>query len=87
MEATITKKFGDAFDPKNQTHVMFIKKVHDGMESRNMEKIINENPFGLKVTRKESLEFIHIQFILTMKYAISVLEGKAWVPPQETPGQ
>ena len=82
-DQTITKKFSSSFDPKNETHVMWFKSLHQGtLNEKSVDKILDANPFGIKVSKKECLEWVNIQFIIGMKYATSVLDGKAWVPPQ-----
>jgi hypothetical protein len=83
-EVTITKKFSSAFDPKNATHVIWFRDLHQGtLTEKSVDKILDANPFGISVSKKECLEWVNIQFIIGMKYATSVLEGKAWVPPQK----
>ena len=82
-EQTITKKFASAFDPKNATHVIWFRDLHKGtLDEKSVDKILYANPFGITVKKSECLEWVNIQFIIGMKYATSVLEGKAWVPPQ-----
>jgi hypothetical protein len=82
--ATITKRFSTAFDPMNETHVMWFKRLHDATEEgKSVDKVLVDNPFGIKTTAREALEWIHIQFVLAMKYSISVLNGRAWVPIQK----
>ena len=54
----------------------------DGAQVTLLSRGIDANPFGIKVSRKDCLEWVNIQFILGMKYATSVLDGKAWVPTQ-----
>ena len=48
---------------------------------KSPEGIMKNNPFGLKVAKAEMLEWINIMFAMAMKYAMAVLEGKAWLPP------
>lgn len=84
---TITKKFGDAFDPLNEKHVMYLKKLHESLDERKMAPVFMDNPFGIKVNKNELLDAMYVQFILSMKYAIAVINGKAWIPPQGTPSQ
>lgn len=80
---TITKKFSSAFDPKNSSHVVWFRDLHQGtLNEKSVDKILDANPFGIQLSKKEYLEWVNIQFIIGMKYATSVLEGKAWVPPQ-----
>ena len=83
MDPTITKKFSSAFDAKNKTHVLWFKSLHHAtIQEKSVDKVLYDNPFGITVSKKECLEWVNIQFIIGMKYATSVLEGKAWVPPQ-----
>jgi hypothetical protein len=83
MAVTITKKFSNAFDPKNSSHVIWFRDLHHGtLNEEPVDKILEANPFGIEVSKKDALEWIHIQFVIAMKYATSVIEGKAWVPPQ-----
>ncbi len=79
--ATITKKFSQSFDSTNETHVKWFKLLHDSTQNeKNVEKVMMENPFGIRPTKKEILEWIHIQFILGLKYSVAVLNGAAWIP-------
>ena len=82
-EETITRKFSQAFDSKNQTHVEWFKSLHTAtVNEKSVDALLYKNPFGIKVSKDEILEWIHIQFVIAMKYASCVLEGQAWVPPQ-----
>ena len=83
MSETITKQFSSAFDSNNEKHVMWFKSLHLAtLQEKSVDKVLDANPFGIKVSRKDCLEWVNIQFILGMKYATSVLDGKAWVPAQ-----
>ena len=80
---TITKKFSSVFDANNQTHVKWLKSLHDAtLAERSVDKVLESNPFNIVLTKKEMLDWINIQFILAMKYAMAVLDGEAWVPEQ-----
>jgi 23S rRNA G2445 N2-methylase RlmL len=80
---TITRKYAQAFKSTDQEHVMWLKSLHDATQNeKSVDKILVNNPFGVTITKKEMLEFINIQFVLAMKYAMNVLEGQAWVPVQ-----
>jgi hypothetical protein len=49
-EPTITKKFSSAFDPKNETHVVWFRSLHQGtLDEKSVDKILYANPFGIKV--------------------------------------
>lgn len=79
--ATITKKISQAFNPNDESHVLWFKKLNDSTQlEQDVSKVLNDNPFKIKVTRKEMLEWIHIQFVLAMKYAVAVLNCDAWTP-------
>jgi hypothetical protein len=84
MNETITKKFADSFDTKNEIHVKWFKSLHDATQNeKSVDKVLSANPFGIKPSKVEMLEWVNVQFILAMKYAHSVLEGNAWVPAQK----
>ena len=84
MEVTVTKKFADAFDATNESHVMWIKKLHDSTQNeKDVDKVMIDNPFKIKVSKKDILEWIEIQFMLSMKYTVAVLNCKAWVPKSQ----
>jgi hypothetical protein len=79
--STITKKFSNAFDSSNQKHVMWFKSLHDATQNeKSVDKVLNENPFGITLSKKDMLEWISIQFIIAMKYSIDVLNKRAWIP-------
>jgi hypothetical protein len=81
---TITKKFSSAFDSKNKEHVMWFKHLYvSTIEEKSVDRVLYANPFGIKVSKNDCLEWVNIQFILAMKYSTSVLDGRAWVPVQE----
>jgi hypothetical protein len=83
MDPTITKKFSAAFDATNEKHAKWFHSLHVAtINEKSVDLILYDNPFGITVSKKECLEWVNIQFILAMKYSISVLEGHAWVPPQ-----
>lgn len=82
---TVTKKFIEAFDSSNKVHVKWLKKFFDFAENlattrQPVDEFIDSNPFGIKVTKEELIEWIHIHFSLAMLYSKEVLHGKAWVP-------
>ena len=82
---TITKQFSSAFDSRNETHVRWLKSLHDATQNeKSVDKVLVANPFGIRPTKTDMLEWVHIQFILAMKYAVNVLDGDAWVPVQKS---
>lgn len=79
--STITERFSHAFDPKDKSHVVWLKSLHTAtQEKKNIDLIFVGNPMRVSVKSHELLEWINVQFILCMKYAHAVLEEKAWVP-------
>ena len=49
----------------------------------NIMHIINSNPMQVKMSEKDIMDIVFIQFSLAMKYTKAILDGEAWVPPQE----
>jgi hypothetical protein len=84
MSKTITQKFADAFDPKDQKHVAWLQKMLniklDPEKMIDLSKEVNTNPMDLKVAQVEALDWPHINFVLCAKYAKAVLCGEAIVP-------
>jgi hypothetical protein len=83
---SVTENFKNAFDSSNEVHVKwlasFFKYAKNLASSREpIDKFIQKNPFGIKLSDKELQEWIHIHFILSMKYSQDVLDRKAWIPP------
>jgi hypothetical protein len=82
-----TTQFVEKFTPKNQEHVMWLKKMGeemaqlDPMKQMDLCKLVNQNP--MKVMMKNPLDWVYIHFSLVMKYTNAVLAGDAWVPPQK----
>lgn len=82
---TVTKRFIDAFDSKDKKHVQWLSKFYKysnnlATSQGNIGDFIDSNPFGIKVTKDELLEWVHIHFCLAMKYSRDVLESNAWIP-------
>jgi len=82
-DSTITKKFSVAFNAKDSIHVLWFRSLH--LATLKNESIVADvletNPFGIAVSKKDLIECVNIQFILAMKYSTCVLDGNAWVPP------
>mgnify|MGYP000701755707 FL=1 len=80
--------FVKEFDPKNEDHVIWLQKVDTVMlhitdhanESKDMMKIVNENPFGIKMNNP--MDWAQSHFQLCMKYSQAVLRGVAHIPTQ-----
>lgn len=84
MSETITQRFVDAFDTTNKKHVQWLKKFFEFSktiaESRgSIDKFLDSNPFGIKLKKEEYLDWVHIHFVLSMKYARDVFEKKALI--------
>ena len=84
MLKTITQKFADGFDPKDQKHVSWLQKMLDikldPEKMVDLSKEMNTNPMNIKVAQVEALDWPHINFVLCAKYARAVLCGEAIVP-------
>jgi len=84
MSKTITQKFIDAFDSKDQKHVAWLQKMLDIKLDpeviMDLAKEVNTNPFNIKISKLEALDWPHISFVLCSKYARAVLTGEAIVP-------
>ena len=82
---SVTDRFMNAFDSKNSEHVKWLAKFYKYAKNlasnrEPIEKFINTNPMGVTMESSETLDWIHIHFILAMKYSQDVLDGKAWIP-------
>ena len=80
--------FVKEFDPKKEDHVIWLQKVDTVMlhitgdmnASKDMMKIVNENPFGIKMNNP--MDWAQSHFQLCMKYSQAVLRGVAHIPTQ-----
>ena len=78
--------FVKEFDPKKEDHVIWLQKVDTVMlhvtdqmnASKDMMKIVNENPFGIKMNNP--MDWAQSHFQLCMKYSQAVLRGLAHIP-------
>ncbi|QIG60014.1 hypothetical protein [Dishui Lake phycodnavirus 4] len=84
MEST-TKKFTKAFDPTNETHVLWLKKVGEaiknaqpGQQKLDLEHLVNQNPFHEKLDN--FMDWAYAHFSIAMKYTDAVLSGCAFIP-------
>jgi hypothetical protein len=74
------------FDCKNETHIMWLKKIGGAMaKSINGDKIdiidvVNDNPLPGKPKVDQPMEWAYIHFQLCMKYTNAVLSGEAFIP-------
>jgi len=80
--------FVKEFDPKNESHVNWLQKIDTVMlhvtdntkASRDMMKVVNENPLGIKMNNP--MDWAQSHFQLCMKYSQAVLRGVAYIPAQ-----
>jgi hypothetical protein len=78
---SVTSRFTNAFDSMNQEHVMWLKTFFDFAKNMgSIDDFINKNPMRVKITKSEMIEWVHVHFALSMKYARDVLDGKAFIP-------
>jgi hypothetical protein len=82
-----TASFLKAFDPSNESHIKWFKKMTDLAETMadpnqaaNLDVEINSNPMKVKLAKQDTLDWFHIHFVLCAAYAKAVLKGKAWIP-------
>ena len=84
MESPVANNFVSVFNPKEKTHVLWLRRMNREMEkmdptrNMNLNEIVNSNPMGVKMTN--GLDWVFIHFSLAMAYTKAVLEGLAWVP-------
>lgn len=76
--------FVKAFDPRDKSHVLWLKdvcvamsKVADG-DVMDIVAVVNSNPFGCALG--SPLELAEVHFQVAMKYTAAVLSEDAWVP-------
>ena len=84
----IVTKFSKSFNPADQEHVMWLKKVQEAVANMDTTKcqlpvVINQNPMKVKFQASDMLNWVHVHFALSFKFTKSVLDGEAWVPPQK----
>ena len=81
--------FVKQFDPTKNEHVEWLQKVDVSMsKASNQEKygsvdfmkIVNDNPFGIKMSNP--MEWAESHFQLCMKFTQAVLRGVAFIPTQ-----
>ena len=81
--------FVKKFEPKNEEHVLWLKKVDESMSrasnqekygSEDFMKVVNGNPFGIKMTNP--MQWAESHFQLCMKYSQAVFRGVAYIPTQ-----
>lgn len=79
---SVTSRFSSAFDSMNEKHVRWLKAFFDfgANMTNNIGDFINTNPMGVKVRKEEMVEWVHVHFALSMKYARDVLNSCAWIP-------
>ena len=79
--------FVKELDPTNETHVTWLKNIdtvmvemNDLSKSKDLMKIVNENPFGIKMNNP--MDWAQSHFQLCMKYSQAVFRGVAHIPTQ-----
>ena len=80
--------FVKQFDPTKKEHVEWLQKVDISMTKASNQKyggvdfmkIVNDNPFGIKMTNP--MEWAESHFQLCMKFTQAVFRGVAHIPTQ-----
>lgn len=88
---TNVSRFLKAFDSKNEKHVTWLarmtklsEQMNDPEQSIKLSAEINLNPMNIKLNKNDTLDWIHIHFVLCASYAKAVMNGQAWVTAQAT---
>jgi LPS O-antigen subunit length determinant protein (WzzB/FepE family) len=84
---SLTSKFIQAFDARNQAHVQWLSNMVDLAEKMGdpnrpimLVEEINKNPMKIKMDSNEALEWPHIHFCIMAVYAKAVMRKRAWLP-------
>jgi hypothetical protein len=82
--------FVKGFDCKNESHVMWLKRVGGAMaratgdgDKVDIIGIVNDNPIEGNPKMDNPMDWAYIHFQLAMKYTNAVLNGVAFVPPSK----
>ena len=84
MDSPVAQRFASRFQPQQQSHVLWMKRVvHTlGDMGVNIVDVINSNPMNVEIAESDIMDIVFIQFSLAMKYTKAILDGEAWIPPQ-----
>lgn len=84
---SLTSKFIQAFNTRDQTHVKWLsgmtevaEKMGDPTKGLNLVDEINQNPMKIKIDVNDALDWPHIHFCLMAVYAKAVMRKQAWLP-------
>ena len=88
MESQVAQRFASQFQPQQESHVLWMKRVMTSLNEMmskkvNILNIMNVNPMQVKMSENDIMDIVFIQFSLAMKYTKAILDGEAWVPPQK----
>ena len=88
MNSNIAQRFAEKFQPQQESHVLWMKRVMTSLNEMmskkvNILNIMNVNPMQVKMSENDIMDIVFIQFSLAMKYTKAILDGEAWVPPQK----
>tara|TARA_R110002153_G_scaffold193634_5_gene347041 strand:- start:1 stop:270 length:270 start_codon:yes stop_codon:yes gene_type:complete len=88
MESQVAQRFASQFQPQQESHVLWMKRVMASLNEMmskkvNILNIMNTNPMEVKMSENDIMDIVFIQFSLAMKYTKAILDGEAWVPPQK----
>ena len=88
MESQVAQRFAEKFQPQQESHVLWMKRVMTSLNEMmskkvNILNIMNVNPMQVKMSENDIMDIVFIQFSLAMKYTKAILDGEAWVPPQK----
>ena len=84
---SLTSKFIQAFNARDQSHVKWLsdmidvaEKMGDPTQGLNLVGEINKNPMNIKLDINDALDWPHIHFCVMAMYAKAVIRKQAWIP-------
>lgn len=72
------------FDPMNQTHVAWFKKLTMEMKDltpKSFTNTVNNNPITDDIGNLKALDLPEIHMMLSVKYVNALFDNKAYIPP------
>jgi len=83
-----TQDFITSFDPKNESHVLWLRTVSycyqnmDNYMKYNLAGAICNNPLPGRPSVNDPMSFSYIHQVLLSKYAFAALQCEAWLPDE-----
>ncbi len=84
----IVSDFIKNFDPTNEDHVVWLREVSNSLKNNQdfnkYNKLINNNPFKIKIKKDDSMEIAQAHIFISAKYTEAIFDGTAFVPKYYT---